>query len=1332
MARPEISSISPWPRGAVGRALSPCTRPVPLLGAGMSVPCGLPSGGELADWIRTLDLAVGVDFSSLPPRQERNPLWVSQQILSERPQARGELHRAVAEHFEEREASARPSPALLALARTPNQPSLILTLNYDRLVEIAAEEAGREVESLSMGDVHTLLNDGLAEPGDTLRVLHLHGRLGESPEDLVLDAKDYSARADEGWAATLFGAILPFYNLCIMGCSFEEQYLATVLQARRAEKARHVIVADEYLADRIFAGTSALSTQVHGLLVCDYPAGDHEVLNGLCERLVRCSPSPSGPPSVPVATAHSDDLYQARRFVDLGASQGHDNLELAIATEQLDVLGEDDLRAEHRAIVVGKPGAGKSQLLRNLAESPRAGERAVLVRLREVRDVVGPPESLLERWIAAGAVIDGGGPLAIDAVSTGSVRVHLLLDGLDELPPEQRVAAAEAATRISEALPEQRLTIASRPSGELDLLPASWRRLELLCDVQWRSDLLRKTGSSDAQLASRLGPLYPALEPLLRVPFFLRGMLGLLEGGEAPRDALDLTLTLLRSLSAEDPQLRAVGTALDRWLQRVALTMLLGGTATISRAELAELAADLGIGEAERVVDLLASRSLLHEAGQHYSFMHRLFGEALVAELLLGERPEDWLDVIAPEAAGHTFLRDDWAGVAELLLPHSARWREAVSGRDSRAAARSTPLDATREERLRAARALWARAQRLDVWIDPAGPPGARSDGELVSALLRAGDLPELEDEVRRALAADSRFRRGNAVDVIAGARLDDVEALLRRVLRDDPDTVVRRSAAIAARRCELTSLTGTLEAGALSATDEAEAEEMAAAALTLTPPDERIERATRLLAAGHPKIHDWDVAGELSAEEQLRWLAMRIREPEEEHWWARRQLGQIVPALSEPTPRQAAQVALVAAASGGGSREACEFLERHPEGAAGLVEAIDSNLIETYEITDLLLAAGPEALLRHGAPGSVLEDVETWQQARARPAATPERGEAAAAEPAPDLEEIASTADRAQLIGMLAAPRERWTRLAASANPEVRQQLVEAIDEAWGERDLREAVTLGTEQAWVSPWASAVLNFGPPLDLGLDRERWLQVALCGWLFAPQLEWLGRQAGAGWAQEALARDPSPISLGHLAELSQPDELPSVVQAIVTGEPGEPPRRSVEMTVAKLADSGRADLLRELASHDPLSERLALPRLAENGDVAAQRRQIEDLIESLRAGAQVERHEVEWLDAVVDASLSDLLAEALRSSARQMAPDDLAVNWVLTPIQAAFERADPTGAVAFYDELLAAPPWPGAQFMVENRDALLQRMLSEAGQRSAGEMGQRLGLPGGQV
>lgn len=138
---PNIDETSPWPALPLSRLLRPCTNVVPLLGAGISQDAGLPGGKELADWIRAHELASGVDFSSLPEAGARaSPLDVSQWLVDRRPHIAEALRAAVRHHLVALCARARIVPHLEDLARTPGR--LIVTLNYDDLIERAAEQQG--------------------------------------------------------------------------------------------------------------------------------------------------------------------------------------------------------------------------------------------------------------------------------------------------------------------------------------------------------------------------------------------------------------------------------------------------------------------------------------------------------------------------------------------------------------------------------------------------------------------------------------------------------------------------------------------------------------------------------------------------------------------------------------------------------------------------------------------------------------------------------------------------------------------------------------------------------------------------------------------------------------------------------------------------------------------------------------------------------------------------------------------------------------------------------------------------------------------------------------
>jgi SIR2-like domain len=1264
--------------------------------------------------------------------QARNPLWVAQQVVQSDESLRSPMMAELARHLQMLEAAATLTPALLALANTPNRAALILTLNYDLLIEQAAVQNGREVQTLGVADIPRLLMDELQEPGETLRVLHLHGSLLDPPDELVLDAVRYSSRAGDQRVRDLFGTLLAYYNLCVIGSSFEEQYLATVLLALRPEQPRHVIVCDEPVADRIFEGSAQLTTTVHNVLVCDYPRGDHQVLDGFCEELIHCLPEPpSDTLALPARAAVLDELYEPRRFLDGGEqSESAESQEIAVALGVIDAFAEEDLRAERRAVLVGAPGAGKSRLFEHLAASPAQGERGVLIRLRNVRDALGEPAGLIARWVAAGEVLDGGRPVLVESVLSGEVRVHLLLDGLDELPRETREQLAGAIVAVGKAMPDQRITVSSRPSAILEVFPQEWRRLTLLCDASWLSGLLARAGTDQRRLAEQLGDLYPAVEPLLSVPFFLRGLLDLLDEDHVPEDGLGLVLALLRRQLRQDERLEAFGTSVERWLTRVALSMLLSTASTISDEALTSLAAGLGLGDPPMLAEVLASRSLLLESAARYSFQHRLFAEALMAEFLLGERPEDWLDVLAPSSGGHSSLREDYQGMASMLLARSSDWRSVIAGRDPRAAARSTPPSAPEEERSRAAWLLWNRAQRLDVWIDPSRLEATRSDGEIVSRLIRAGGLADLRAEVRASVERGSRFQRGNAIDVLAGAHIEGVEPLLRRVLVEDGDPVLLRSAAGAARRLKLKGLLGPIERRTFGPGDKSETGDLGWAALELAPPGERLALAVRLDANNSGSIREWSLLGALGPADQLSLLAIRARMDSEMGRASEgaERLERVLAALETATKRQAAQVALVAAIAKVSSASVVEFLGSHPEGAVGLLDAIDEQRVESWEIPELLRAVGPHALERHGASSQVLALFAPPEaQPVVRPAPLPRHQPSAEIpQPARTVEEILAVTDRRQLLRALHELGQLASEV-ANAPTERRDRLAAELDELWGERDLRDAIDVRGTEATVQGWGEAILRIGPELHWQLSEVRWIQAALCGWLYQPQLVWLAEQAQPGRASRATAEVPSGPSLADLVEIGAPEDLPAVVDEILARDPGALPEIKLESVAMRLAET-RPDLLARLAEHDPALEPLAGPRLAAGGDLDAQRAMLERLIETLATGERPGRRDTEWLGAVSDRALFEPLTRAISLAGGERAEEARPHEDVLMPLQAAAERADPQATLELYEQQIADPPWFGAQFVIYRREALVQRLISEPGEQAARAAAARLGLP----
>lgn len=75
------------------------------------------------------------------------------------------------------------------------------------------------------------------------------------------------------------------------------------------------------------------------------------------------------------------------------------------------------LGRETLAVVVGSPGSGKTRLLQHQASLADTNERKVLLRLRDVREVLGEPEAVLAQWLALAEVF--GEPLVIAGVLEG-------------------------------------------------------------------------------------------------------------------------------------------------------------------------------------------------------------------------------------------------------------------------------------------------------------------------------------------------------------------------------------------------------------------------------------------------------------------------------------------------------------------------------------------------------------------------------------------------------------------------------------------------------------------------------------------------------------------------------------------------------------------------------------------------------------------------------------------------------------------------------------------------------------------------------------------------
>jgi hypothetical protein len=475
-----------------------------------------------------------------------------------------------------------------------------------------------------------------------------------------------------------------------------------------------------------------------------------------------------------------------------------------------------------------------------------------------------------------------------------------------------------------------------------------------------------------------------------------------------------------------------------------------------------------------------------------------------------------------------------------------------------------------------------------------------------------------------------------------------------------------------------------------------------------------------------HSAVHEWSVTGALSPAEQLSWLSIRARNRPERGSAAvsAERLEPLLSSLGSPTKRQAAQVALIAAVAHLATPAVLAFLRSQPDGAVGLLDAIDERLVAPYEVAELLGAVGRNALEHHGATSEMLAVFEEpaqrprWRPTIARRAAPTEETQTGLA----SLEEV------------LAMPRPRALqelgRLAAGAGEaprEVRERLEQELDVVWGERDLREAIEVRGIEATVQGWADLVLRMGPALHWRVSDERWTQAALCQWLYQPQLAWLATQADPGRGARAAAAAPGARALADVLEICAPEDLASVIREILARDPGEIPEIKLD-GIARRVVENEPELLAPLAEHEPALAPLVAPRLAAAGDLGAQRDLLEALIGTLEDGTQPRRQDLQWLAAVEDQRLFEPLRRAIAFVGGEPPPPNRPDQDLLTPLQAAAERADPVATLALYDETIAEPPWFGAQFVIYRREALVQRLLVGPGRENARLAAERLGLP----
>ncbi|TMC47745.1 MAG: hypothetical protein E6J20_19320, partial [Chloroflexi bacterium] len=717
---------------------------------------------------------------------------------------------------------------------------------YDLLIEEAAEQQGIAVKSLTLDELPEA-TDAVsgAVADDVLRVIHVHGNV-INPESIVLTPASYRQARER--VKLFLPHLYKNRTICFLGTALDEIYLLELLASLRpiSAVASHVLATDHENAKAI-ATRASVSQYTHGVLVEEFAAGEWHSLDDLAAVLALPGEPPSTDTVIALTSARRDEMYVDSVLVVVTDQTEPDLGDFADA-----LLAEAGLRSRltetqvaefgRRTVIVGAPGSGKSLLLRRLGELAPAAESPVLIRLRTVEQTVGDPIDLLEQWVSLGESLrEDPQPIGQDALD--SERFHFLLDGLDECSPAVQERVAQAIVRVADAYPQHRFTIASRQVSVLELFPTEdWQRLSLQPGPEWSERFLSARGTSWPALLEA-HPGLGDLRDLLRLPFFLRRVVEMAEAGALAEfqgvwDVVDRIVT--DAISAAANELPAE--ALREWLRTIALAMQVAGRTSITLQELESvpLPESLArIGTAPEIVErLLATPLLVSHARDQFAFVHRLLAEGLVAEALLRLGPsEQLLTVVAPTVSDAiSGLRLDWAVPVTLAAAQDERWRTAVGGRDSLAAAKATPSTGSEDARAQAAAEIWNTYAEWELWLFNPEGYDLLEPGETLVRLLRSGGLTEFEQSVVAGLDSSSPFIRVNALQVIGRAELNDLvsDARLASFIERDDNTVVRRYAAITAARLGRTALYDLITQRLLQTTEEVERQDLAHAARDL------------------------------------------------------------------------------------------------------------------------------------------------------------------------------------------------------------------------------------------------------------------------------------------------------------------------------------------------------------------------------------------------------------------------------------------------------------------------------------------------------------------
>ena len=398
------------------------------------------------------------------------------------------------------------------------------------------------------------------------------------------------------------------------------------------------------------------------------------------------------------------DLAEPMERLGKPGVDDEDGLHLAGPLTVRQVLDLDPAKhpsVSRRWVILGDPGAGKTTLLRHLAaELARAAPSRWIPVFESLPRLMREPQWLLDRFERqmkrSGEPSDGLAAVLDRAGQEG--RLLVLLDGLDEVPRDDRDDAEALLRQVSSRWPSTPILVTSRPIGfrrpgggfqELELLPLDGeRRREFL--ARWFG---RATGKPDfvraAEAAAGL-ETDASLRELASNPLYLTLMAMLIEQDVSPAtnrtrlydQVFDL---LLDGKHRPDPRPIDAKLGVRQVLRHLAFEMTRENRdaepveqleARLYKQELASLREPLECVPRWRcslrpfLDDLAECTGILGEhdgPGTEWRFWHRTFREALAAEELARRYETGGQDEILAHARDIAGDESRWAEPYALL-----------------------------------------------------------------------------------------------------------------------------------------------------------------------------------------------------------------------------------------------------------------------------------------------------------------------------------------------------------------------------------------------------------------------------------------------------------------------------------------------------------------------------------------------------------------------------------------------------------------------------------------------------------------------------------------